>query len=512
MKRFKRIYILLGVLALFSIAAVVALRTEEYRENIRNSDEIILELAQDTVDTLSWEYEGETLSFHKNEEGQWIYDGDEAFPVDPEKIEGFLERFEAFGVSFVIEDVEDYGQYGLEDPLCTVTLTSGDTEYTLTLGDYSTMDAERYVSIGDGNAYLVPSDPLDDFDATLEEMILDDETPVLDQVDSIQFSGAEEYTIVYEEESSQTYCSEDVYFAQADAGDLPLDTGRVESYLSNISYLDLSDFVTYNATEEELASYGLDTPDLSVTLQYMVEDEETGESREETFVLHLSRDPEEAAAEEAAAAETEAAAAEAAEEAAEEASAEVAEEAAEEEAAEEAGSEEEEPPFTAYARVGESQIVYQISEYYYEALMAAAYDDLRHEEVFTADFDTVYQLDFTLEGSQYTITSQVDAEASDEAEATVRTYYYQEEELDLTGLQTALQALAASSFTQEQPAEKEEIRFTAYLENENFPTVEVILYRYDGENCLAVVDGEPVSLVPRSQVVDLIEALNAIVL
>ena len=153
-------------------------------------------------------------------------------------------------------------------------------------------------------------------------------------------------------------------------------------------------------------------------------------------MLHLSRDPEEAAAEEAAAAETEAAAAEAAEEAAGEASAgRWQKEAAQEEAAEEAGSEEEEAPFTAYARVGESQIVYQISEYYYEAFMAAAYDDLRHEEVFTADFDTVYQLDFTLEGSQYTITSQVDAEASDEAEATVRTYYYQEEELDLTGLQ-----------------------------------------------------------------------------
>ena len=38
------------------------------------------------------------------------------------------------------------------------------------------------------------------------------------------------------------------------------------------------------------------------------------------------------------------------------------------------------------------------------------------------------------------------------------------------------------------------------------------LYRYDGEYCLAEVDGEPVSLVPRSQAVDLTEAVHGIVL
>lgn len=38
------------------------------------------------------------------------------------------------------------------------------------------------------------------------------------------------------------------------------------------------------------------------------------------------------------------------------------------------------------------------------------------------------------------------------------------------------------------------------------------LYRYDGEHCLAIVDGEPVSLVDRSSVVDVVEAVNEIVL
>ena len=53
---------------------------------------------------------------------------------------------------------------------------------------------------------------------------------------------------------------------------------------------------------------------------------------------------------------------------------------------------------------------------------------------------------------------------------------------------------------------------TVHLDNETHPQVEIAFYRYDGEQCLAVVDGQSVFLVPRSSVVDLVEAINAIVL
>ena len=46
----------------------------------------------------------------------------------------------------------------------------------------------------------------------------------------------------------------------------------------------------------------------------------------------------------------------------------------------------------------------------------------------------------------------------------------------------------------------------------SLPQVQIQLYRYDGTCCLAVVDGDPVSLVLRSDAVDLMEAVRAIVL
>lgn len=57
-----------------------------------------------------------------------------------------------------------------------------------------------------------------------------------------------------------------------------------------------------------------------------------------------------------------------------------------------------------------------------------------------------------------------------------------------------------------------EIRLTLHLDSEAYPQTELIFYRYDGDSCLAVADGSSWALVPREAVVDLIEAVNAIVL
>lgn len=211
-------------------------------------------------------------------------------------------------------------------------------------------------------------------------------------------------------------------------------------------------------------------PDLTVTVDYTSEGED-GEEHPDTFVLHISRDPEE-------------------------------KQTAEETAAN--GEDSTDETITAYARIGESQIVYQLSSGSYKALMAASYDDLRHQEVLWADFADVQQIDILLEGENYTITPKKDNDK--------RTYYYQDGELEIGSFQNALEALSADSFTSEKPSQKEEISLTIYLDNENYLQLSIKLYRYDGTCCLAQVDGQSISFVERTSVVDLIEAVHAIVL
>lgn len=461
MSRSKKLYILLGVLVVACVATLAVTQIAERKEQIKNSGEPILELSSDSVQALSWEHKGETLAFHRDE--TWLYDGDEKFPVSEDKINELLEQFQPLSAAFVIEGVEDYGQYGLDNPVCTIHLTTEEQSYEIKLGDFSKMDSQRYVSIGDGNVYLVQNDPLDQFDAVLSDMIAHDEMPDFDQVTSIQFSGAQDYAASYEEDSSNTYCAEDVYFTQRGEKSLPLDTERVDSYLRKISNLNPTNYVTYNVMDGELTTYGLDTPELTVTVEYTPKDEE----RAGVFVLHISRDPEEI-----------------------------------KKPSDEDDSEDE--TVTAYLRVDQSPIIYQISSDQYKDLMAASYDDFRHLEIFTADFADVRQIDISLEGDSYTLTS--------EEKGKERTWSFQEEELEIDDLKATLEALRADEFTSEKPSQKEEIGLTIHLDNEHFPTVLIRLYRYDGTHCLAVVDGESVALVNRGEVVDLIEAIHEIVL
>lgn len=471
MKRFKKIFILLGVLVIACIATIIVTRTEQKKEQIKNADEIILSVTADSVDSLSWEYDDTALSFHK--EDAWLWDEDADFPVDGEKTAKLLSDFEEFGAAFIIEDVEDFGQYGLEKPTCTIRFSANGQEYTVLLGAFSTMDSQRYVSIGDGNVYLVKHDPFDNFKLELKDMILHDDTPHFDKITKVTFGGTENYSLSREEGGALSYCANDLYFTQNDAKSLPLDTYRVENYCATISTLNLKNFVSYNVTADELAEWGLDTPEMTVQMDYTVTDGEDSESAE-SFTLNIGRNQEELAAKEAA----------------------------------EAEDEEYSGTVTAYARVGESQIVYQISESDYNALIAASYNDLRHNEVLTADFDSIKQIDIALEGETYSVS----AEKSENDEEDEITYFCNGEEIEITSLRSKMTDLTVSDFVSEQPTEKEEISLIFHLDNDNFPLVRAEFYRYDGTNCLAVLDGETLGLVSRSSVVALIEAINTIVL
>lgn len=469
MKRHKKIYILLIILVLTSIATYAVRQYEEHREKIKDKEEIILKIPTDSVKYLSWEYDSENLSFYKDE--KWYYDGDEAFPVDEEKIDELLEIFEEFKAYFIIEEVVDYGQYGLDDPTCTISLITNEDTYEILVGDYSIMDSQRYVSIGDGNVYLVKDDPMDLYEIVLDDLIDHDEVPIFSEnVKNIKFSGEENYTILYKEDSDKSYAN-DVYFAKIKGEDLPLDTVRVNSYLSNLTHLDLTDYVTYKADEEDLKKYGLDNPELTITIDYDSRNDE-GEEVSETFVINISRYPKESKDNEAE--------------------------------DKDKGDEFKGENINAYARIGNSKIIYKISPKEYMDLMSASYDDFRHLAVFYGNFEDIEKIDISLENKDYTIDSKKLLKK--------RTYYYEDEEIEIDNFKWAFMDLEAESFTDEKPKDKKEIGLKLYLDNENIPEIKIDLYRYDGTYCLAVIDGEPVSFIKRSKVVDLIEAVYEIVL
>ena len=505
MHRSKRLLILVGVLAVVCAAAFLATRVQEQQEQVEASGETVLAIDAGNVASLAWTSGEAEYAFHKD--GTWIYDADEAFPVSAEALEELLAPFSSFNAAFVIRDVTDYAQYGLEEPECTIEIGTADASYTIALGDMSAMDDQRYVSIGDGNVYLAVTDPMDAFAVELSDLIDNDEIPQMDTVTALSLTGAVEESIAYVEAGGPSYSDEDVYFLQSGEESLPLDTDLVEDYLGGIRDLVLTDYATYNATEIELASFGLNDPALTVTVEYEQQAEAAEEGAEPettagTIALHIGRVEE------------------AAEESAEE-TAESAEDISQEEA-----------QYAYYLRVGDSQIVYNLSDADGEALFAGSYDDLRHRQLFWGDFDDVAQATILLDNQTYTLTAQT-AETAETADAAAVgsalpagssaaaaaaeddaeiTWTCNGEPVDVTGIRDKLAALTAEAFTEEAPADQLEISLTLDRNDEDVPQVRIQLYRYDGASCLAVLDGEPAALVAREDVVDLMEAVRTLLL
>ncbi len=446
MSRFKKLGLLFGVFLVICIATVILTRLEDKKEQIKNSEEIILEIPSADIQTLSWEYEDTKMAFHRDEEGEWLYDEDENFPVDSDIIADLIAIFQAFGVSFVIEDVEDYGQYGLADPVCTIYMEDEHGFYDIQLGEFSTMDSKRYVSIGDGNVYLVNTDPLETFDISLSDVIKHDENLQYDSLLGITFAGKEDYAITYQEDGDD--CA--AVIAQEE---FPVDVALADAYVSLVSEIDMSNYVTYHATEKEIKTYGLEKPELTVTVDYLVMDEEDN-STEASYVLSLGRPDKE----------------------------------------ENCG----------YVRVGTSGMIYEITAEDYEALMKAAYNDLRHQELFVGDFDDVTKIDIALDGVNYTFSSTIKGDN--------RIWKYNKKEIEVDEIQTALCGMTADSFTEKAPSGEEELSMTVYFGDEKDSQRALAFYRYNGTYCLATVDGQPISFIERADLVQLTEAINVIVL
>ena len=489
MKRKTRLLALCGILVCAVGVTVGVSLAEQEKEAIAESGEVVFSLPVEDVDTLAWTYtdqEGEAHAFAFTRDGSWSWDEDAAFPADGEKLETLLEQFASLQAAFVIEDVTDYGQYGLDEPQCTIEITAGDSSYTICLGDFSELDNQRYLSLGDGRVYLVNSDPMDYYGTTLEELLQDDDIPSLTEVTALRFSGGEDYTIL-RDDSGSSYREEDVYYADGS----PLDTEKVDSYVSYIATLPLDAYTTYNAAEEDLARCGLDAPELTVSIDYP--DPDTEETC--TFQFSVSR-----AAEDKETDWAEVWAAMEAEEA----------DAAETDAAEAA------PEKTAYLRVGESGIIYEIDYDAFGQILECSYDALRHSELFPADFADAAELQVTLDGETYAFTTAApegeEAQPDEDDAEAEAVWYLDGTETDMAEVDAALSGLTVSSFTQDGAAGAAEIRITATLALPDSPQVELVLYRADGESCLAYVDGAAVGYVPRSQAVDLIEAVRAIVL
>ena len=455
MKRQKRLIVLSGVLVVCVAGAVVISRID-FEEKMTGTETTIVDVDSADITKLSWNYEDE-VSFTR-EDDEWKYESDDKMAVDQELLDEIAENLSNITSDKMVEEVQSLGVYGLSEPQYNITVETEDETYEIAVGDETFSDGEVYISIGDDYVYLTDAGLIDDISYSLLDCVQKEEIPEMESISSV--SDAED----------SGYCYSDAYTYYLKDGESyqNLDNENTESMFTTLSEFSWEECVDYYAEDSELSSYGLDEPDAEVSIVYTPaeeeDDSENADSDEQTFSYEVGT-----------------------------------------------------ADGAYYAKLTDSNIVYSISEDVYNAAVDAAYDELKPDEVVLLDWDTVDSVEIELDGNVYT----VDIESNEDDEYT---YTFGDSEIEFQDVLDQLSDITIpeesteddeTSVPEEEPAlsnNKTELSLTFHRNTEEYSTVEVVFYQYNGSYCIAALNGDELNYVDRSAVVDLKEAVNSVIL
>lgn len=472
MTRGKKLVLLLGVLLVLMTVTILVMEFAPDENAEEEAAVTVFTLDMDQVTGLSWTYEGEEVSLERDAENNWTYPADDAFPLDQSYPDAMVQALSEIQADRIIEEPEDLSEYGLADPVCSITVQADETRQ-LAIGDETSLGGQRYLSLGDGNVYLVDASLLDDFALGLYDIVAKETIPSMTDVSSFQIqSGSTTLTIDYTEEEGLAYSDQYTWFWNQDGTLTALDTGLTSTLLETITSLSWNSCVAYQATQDQLSQWGLDDPSVIVTVSYVessqVETNETDEDGQpiyetketpKTFTLELG----------------------------------------------------DYDGDTCYARLAGSTMVYQVDGSVRDTLAAAKGNDLLPQDVLLMDWTEVTGVDITLDGTTYSLNKTVQEE-TDEDGNTTETYLYQldGQTVDIADALDSIQDLEVVGSDAGAQGSKEEISFTFHRDTDSYPTVTLTFYAYDSSSCLESLNGESRLLVDRDGVLDLIETLRGL--
>lgn len=465
MKRQKRLIVLSGVLVVCVAGAVVISRID-FEEKMTGTETTIVDVDSADITKLSWNYEDE-VSFTR-EDDEWKYGSDDKMAVDQELLDEIAENLSNITSDKMVEEVQSLGVYGLSEPQYNITLETEDETYEIAVGDETFSDGEVYISIGDDYVYLTDAGLIDDISYSLLDCVQKEEIPEMESISSVSVNNEDTLDIVYAEDSGYCYSDAYTYYLKDGESYQNLDNENTESMFTTMSEFAWEECVDYYAEDSELSSYGLDEPDAEVSIVYTPaeeeDDSENADSDEQTFSYEVGT-----------------------------------------------------ADGAYYAKLTDSNIVYSISEDVYNAAVDAAYDELKPDEVVLLDWDTVDSVEIELDGNVYT----VDIESNEDDEYT---YTFGDSEIEFQDVLDQLSDITIpeesteddeTSVPEEEPAlsnNKTELSLTFHRNTEEYSTVEVVFYQYNGSYCIAALNGDELNYVDRSAVVNLKEAVNSVIL
>lgn len=392
MNKKRGLFIVIGLVLLCVLLAVyVTIKNRNEQEDTDQEEtdtEEIIAISEKEIEKLTFQISGKDITFKKEEQG-WKMLDDGNFPVDESKIKNLTSSLSSIKADRTLTDVQNLKDYGLEEPenKIQVEKTDGTTE-TIHVGSENPSTGDTYIYLNEENntVYTVDSDLATVFSGGLYNYASGEDYPEITSstVHEIKVEKSENPFTVYSSGDSVTG-----WMVTDDAGKTKeADSAAAGTLQSTVAGFTFSNYYEYDCKDWSL--YGLEDPKMTLEAAYTIqetadEDEDDSEEvkeQEKSLTLYVGNLAEDG---------------------------------------------------NYYVRLNDSREVHGISQNSLDGLLngkAFNYWKTAVDHIILADLD---HLDVTYEKKTYTlkkVETKEAAEADEEDEKTITTYYVDDQEAD----------------------------------------------------------------------------------
>lgn len=448
MKRARTLKILLGVLVVLIIGTIVVIKIGEYRERMETYEEVVFSFDADKVERFSFSLAATAhCDLTKDKNGIWLLDKEVQYPINQELVAELLDCINNYEAKFKIVNPE-LSVYGLDRPEHSATITIDGVSRTISFGDKSPIEGERYFMVGDGFVYIAKEDVAEKFEVDNNDLMAFEKFPDVKQFTGLRILGANELEVIYKENAGYCYSDSFVYYTKVGGQYMPCSSKYVENTIGAVWKALTDYYATYDIKDEDLDTYNLRNPELTVQISYLDENDE-----EHMEIINMS-------------------------------------------------------PRTIsgakfFHRIGSKYIIHMNDENY-EKFLNASYNTLRPSEMVLADWNTVKQVIVNIGGERATFDVQ--------KEGSKTLFFMDGEEVDLDAFSRDVNDLEYVEFLDSADLKAKEGEIKFIFDNEKWPTMTCEIYKYNGSTCVIKVDGKLTGTVLREDCVKVIEELNSVIL
>lgn len=203
-----------------------------------------------------------TLRFEKDETGAWTWFDDPAFPLDQTALEDLLALPAALDSGEAVADVQELAVYGLETPKKYITVTSDGVDVVYYLGDQAA-DGRWYVLTPAGTVRYTSDENKMLLSRSIYAMAVLPVLPVIEpdrlvSVSLLRADGTAAVSFYTAEDGTRRSANRDV-------------TEKTAALADEIAALTLTACVDYDPAEGAAAVCGLDTPEVTLTVNYLAD-------------------------------------------------------------------------------------------------------------------------------------------------------------------------------------------------------------------------------------------------